>query len=288
MSGETPDEKKDYESNVILSEKNDEIAPKGVIKNHPLLAENFQTWQNGESLLRTVTMKNEPFFVAKDVATFLGYEKTTDMTKYLDADEIQSATIPTSGGPQESLIISESGLYHAVFMSKKDTAKRFRKWVTSEVLPQIRRTGGYSPQNLDAELESERKLAEIARVKAGRLLIERTGDLLDQKLISRQTVESLITASGENPPSAFTDEDMRVKTFVFEKCRVVDFGFTLISELYKSYEEWCAGTPHLSRNTFVRRVQKVMGKLVDYKMKKINGYPEAVMTGLELKQEGED
>lgn len=288
MSGETPDEKKDYESNVILSEKNDEIAPKGAINPTPPLAENFQTWQSGEILLRTVTMKNEPFFVAKDVATFLGYEKTNDMTKYLDADEIQSATIPTSGGPQKSLVLSESGVYHAIFMSKKDTAKRFRKWVTSEVLPQIRRTGGYSPQNLDAELESERKLAEIARVKAGRLLIERTGDLLDQKLISRQTVESLITASGENPPSAFTDEDMRVKTFVFEKCRVVDFGFTLISELYKSYEEWCAGTPHLSRNTFVRRVQKVMGKLVDYKMKKINGYPEAVMTGLELKQEGED
>lgn len=288
MSGETPDEKKDYETGVILSEKNEKIAPKGVIKNHPLLVENFQTWQNGETLLRTATVKNEPFFVAKDVATFLGYEKTTDMTKYLDADEIQSATIPTSGGPQESLIISESGLYHAVFMSKKDTAKRFRKWVTSEVLPQIRRTGGYSAQNLDAQLESEKKLAEIARVKASRLLIERTGDLLDQKLISRQTVQSLISATGENAPAAFTDEDMRVKTFVFEKCRVVDFGFILISELYKSYEEWCAGTPHLSRNTFVRRVQKVMGKLVDYKMKKINGYPEAVMTGLELKEEGED
>ena len=89
------------------------------------------------------------------------------------------------------------------------------------------------------------------------------------------------TPPGENSAAAFSDEDMRIKNFIFEICKVVDFGFVPVSDLYERYETWCAGNC-LSRNTFVRRVQKIMGKFVDYKQKRVNGELILVFTGIEF------
>jgi prophage antirepressor-like protein len=85
----------------------------------------------------------EPWFVAADVASALGYLTAKDMTRFLDDDEKDGQIMPTPGGPQEMTIISESGLYHAVLKSRKPEAKRFKRWVTGDVLPTIRKTGSY-------------------------------------------------------------------------------------------------------------------------------------------------
>lgn len=102
----------------------------------------FKNEQFGE--IRTVVIDNEPWFVGKDVATALGYKDTSDALKrHVDEDDKLTRCFTDSGQEREMYIISESGLYSLVLSSKLESAKQFKKWVTSEVLPTIRKTGGY-------------------------------------------------------------------------------------------------------------------------------------------------
>lgn len=96
-----------------------------------------------EQSIRIILIDNEPWFVAVDVANALNFRDAPNMTRMLDDDEKGTHIVRTLGGNQELTIISESGLYHAVLKSRKPEAKVFRKWVTSEVLPSIRKTGCY-------------------------------------------------------------------------------------------------------------------------------------------------
>lgn len=258
-----------------------EISTKGMNNNHTLLTKSVQTWAFGDTLVRTIQIESEPYFVGKDVATALEYKLTTDLTKNLDPDEITTCTIPTSGGNQEMLVINEPGLYHAIFMSRKEAAKEFRRWVTNEVLPAIRKTGTYTV-TLEAELEQEKKRLEIAQFRANRYILEHLEELGEKKLLTRSAIQKVVgNATGDNSAAAFSDEDVRVKNFIFEICKVVEIGFVPVAELYERYENWTNGNC-LSRNTFVRRVQKVMGKFVDYKQKRVNGELILVFTGLEF------
>lgn len=95
------------------------------------------------SSIRTLGDAISPLFVAADVAAILGYGSTKDATRILDDDEKQTVSIDTNGGKQSMTAVTESGLYAMIFKSKRPEAKRFRKWVTSEVLPAIRKTGHY-------------------------------------------------------------------------------------------------------------------------------------------------
>ena len=85
----------------------------------------------------------EPWFVAKDVSGILGYRDAANLARRLDEDEKDTQKTSTPSGKQEMTIINESGLYNAVLGSTKPNAREFRKWVTGEVLPSIRKTGGY-------------------------------------------------------------------------------------------------------------------------------------------------
>jgi prophage antirepressor-like protein len=95
--------------------------------------------------VRVVTdTQGEPWFVAADVAQSLEYRMASDMTRSLDDDEKGTQIVRTPSGDQEMLVINESGLYSAILKSRKPEAKRFKRWVTSEVLPAIRKTGAYA------------------------------------------------------------------------------------------------------------------------------------------------
>lgn len=91
-----------------------------------------------------INYDSEPWFVGKDVATALGYEKPTDAArKHVDPEDRGISKMETPSGLQTMTIINESGLYSLILSSKLPTAKEFKHWVTSEVLPSIRKTGGY-------------------------------------------------------------------------------------------------------------------------------------------------
>lgn len=95
---------------------------------------------------RAITIDGEPWFVAKDVCEALGLSDTSGPVSRLDNDERGTAIIGTPSGDQQMLTINESGLYSLILTSSKPAAKRLKKWVTSEVLPSIRKTGSYQLQ----------------------------------------------------------------------------------------------------------------------------------------------
>lgn len=107
--------------------------------------------------MRTVTINNEPWFVGKDVATALGYAKARNaiLSHVLEEDKKDAPIQGTPGGTQTMTIINESGLYALIFGSKLESAKKFKHWVTSEVLPSLRKTGSYKIQK---ELDVDERL----------------------------------------------------------------------------------------------------------------------------------
>lgn len=160
--------------------------------------------------VRTVERDGEPWFVLKDVCEVLGISKYRDTASRLDEDERGSVRVDTLGGPQETTVINESGLYNVILRSDKPEAKPFRRWVTSEVLPSIRRTGGYiqgqetlSPAELMAKAlmvaqktlsEREARISELT-VENQRLLprAEYFDQLVDRNLLTnfRDTAKQL-------------------------------------------------------------------------------------------------
>lgn len=107
---------------------------------------NIQIFENSEfGKVRTLEIDNEPWFVGKDVAEILGYSQpSVAIFKRVDSDDKGVSKMETPGGEQSVVIINESGLYSLILSSKIPTAKRFKRWITSEVLPTIRKTGSYS------------------------------------------------------------------------------------------------------------------------------------------------
>lgn len=108
----------------------------------------MQIFQNPEfGTVRTVELNGEPWLVGKDVAEALGYSNTRKaLADHVEAEDKGVTKCDTLGGTQELTIINESGLYSLVLSSKLPTAKKFRKWVTGEVLPSIRKHGAYMTQ----------------------------------------------------------------------------------------------------------------------------------------------
>ncbi|MCP4155667.1 MAG: hypothetical protein GY757_48530, partial [bacterium] len=143
--------------------------------------------------VRTLTIDGNPWFVAKDVCNVITNARDT-LAKSLDDDEKGVENIYTPGGPQQIAVISESGLYTLILRSNKPAAKPFRRWVTSEVLPAIRKTGSYQqpgagtsrkPESLTPVAREFRAALRLARgmglrgrqavQAAGRLACDQTG-----------------------------------------------------------------------------------------------------------------
>lgn len=110
----------------------------------------IMTFSNSEfGEIRTVTIDGEPWFVGKDVCKSLGYSDVKSGTrKNVDEDDKRVCPVGTPSGTQQTTVINESGLYSLIFGSKLENAKKFKKWVTSEVLPTIRKTGQYGQAQL--------------------------------------------------------------------------------------------------------------------------------------------
>lgn len=134
---------------------------------------NIQIFKYENNDVRTVEMNGEPWFVGNDVAAALGYGKGKSLanavTNHVDSEDKGVTELMTPGGKQNVTIINESGLYSLILSSKLPTAKQFKRWVTSEVLPSIRKNGGYiagqeqlSPEELMAKalLVANKTLAE--------------------------------------------------------------------------------------------------------------------------------
>lgn len=122
--------------------------------------------------VRTTEIDGEIWFVAKDVADILGFEDATHAIRGLDDDEKGLQKVETPGGVQDMTVISEPGLYTMLMRSNKPEAKPFRRWVTHDVLPSIRKTGSYSVPRSCAKPEKKSRVS-IGWVKAVERIIDR-------------------------------------------------------------------------------------------------------------------
>lgn len=134
--------------------------------------------------VRTVEVNGEPYFVGKDVAIILGYAKPQNaIATHVDEDDALKQGILTTQGIQEMVVINESGLYSLILGSKLPNAKKFKRWVTSEVLPSIRKHGMYATDELLAnpdfaikvfqELKAEREKRSLLEVKVSELTVDK-------------------------------------------------------------------------------------------------------------------
>lgn len=172
--------------------------------------------------IRTVVIDGEPWFVGKDVAAALGYEKERNaLQKHVDADDALKRGVLTNGGMQEMTVINESGLYSLIFGSKLDSAKKFKKWVTSEVLPSIRKTGSYGvphtiPEQIQLLAQGNVELnkrvdgiqAEVENIKSDLPILPLEAYEIE-KTVRRKGVEVL----GGKKSQAYNDRGLRQKLY---------------------------------------------------------------------------
>ncbi|EOH1653538.1 phage antirepressor [Enterococcus hirae] len=132
--------------------------------------------------VRTILVNDEPYFVGKDIAEVLGYTNTAKAIRdHVDEEDKLGERIVLSGQIREVIIINESGLYSLILKSKLSNAKKFKRWVTSEVLPSIRKHGGYlTPEKVEEALLNPDTIIQLAT----KLKEERTGRLIAEQKIA--------------------------------------------------------------------------------------------------------
>lgn len=122
--------------------------------------------------VRIVMVKDEPLFVAKDVCDVLGISNSRDAMNRLDEDEKAMSVLPTQFGKKFMNMVNESGLYNLIFQSRKPEARAFRKWVTQEVLPNIRKYGFYMTPEKAMDVSTEKKLRKQMLAEMEKYLID--------------------------------------------------------------------------------------------------------------------
>lgn len=159
----------------------------------------IQTFHYLSNEVRTIKQDGEPWFVLKDVCQILGLGTPAKVAERLDPDEKGVNQIHTPGGKQEMTCINESGLYNVILRSDKPEAKPFRKWVTSEVLPAIRRHGAYmTPETIEKALTDPDTIIQLATTlkeeRAARLALEAQAEADKPKVLFADAVATSKTS----------------------------------------------------------------------------------------------
>lgn len=202
----------------------------------------LQIFKNTEfGQIRTTTINDEPWFVGKDIAVALGYSNPRKaMIDHVYPEDKGVTKCDTLGGSQEMTVINESGLYSLIMSSKLPTAKKFKHWVTSEVLPAIRKHGGYlTPEKVEEALLTPDFLIKLAT----ELKVER-----EARKHAELEAASAKQVIGELKPKAdYTDRILSSKGTVTTTAIAKDYGMSatgfnkLLHELhviYKIEKQW--------------------------------------------------
>lgn len=177
--------------------------------------------------IRTIMIENEPWFVAKDVAVVLGYKNGRDaLAKHVDNEDRGVAKCDTLGGTQDLTTINESGVYALVFGSKLDSAKRFKHWITHDVIPTIRKTGGYVA-NDDLFINTYLPTADDATKLMFRTTLATVRQLNEEKQQLQQTVSVQAQQISEMQPKVtYYDIVLNCKDLVAISVIAKDYGWS--------------------------------------------------------------
>lgn len=187
--------------------------------------------------IRTVTINSEPYFVGKDVAEALGYKEPTKAAREkVDIEDRGVSKIDTLSGKQTMTVINESGLYSLILSSKLPSAKKFKRWVTNEVLPSIRKHGMYAVDELLNNPDFMIKTFEALKEEREK-----------NKGLSKEVVEQQRVISELQPKVTYLDKILNSKSLVLTTQIAKDYGMSarrfnrLLHELgiqYKVGDQW--------------------------------------------------
>lgn len=156
--------------------------------------QDLQVFNFEELPVRTLTVDEEPHFIGSDVAKILGYTNPQKAIRdHVDFEDKLTEQIVLSGQRRNTIIINESGLYSLIFSSKLESAKRFKRWVTSEVLPQLRRTGTYSANPTIQELANNPELVKMLVEQIARLNDSTTNQSEDLAYLKQAVTGEYVT-----------------------------------------------------------------------------------------------
>lgn len=209
----------------------------------------LQIFENAElGSIRTLEVEGKPYFVGKDVAEVLGYSNTRDaLLKHIDSEDKADVAIHDGRQNRNQTIINESGLYSLILSSKLPTAKKFKRWVTSEVLPAIRKTGGYVADDekfIGAYLPNADEATRMmfkANLEAIKSLNNKVGLLEVENAQQKQIIGEL------KPRADYTDKILNCKGLVTITQIAKDYGMSgkkmniLLHDLgvqYKQSGQW--------------------------------------------------
>lgn len=210
----------------------------------------YATEEFGE--LRTMMIDGEPWFVASDIAKALEYASAKDFVRGLEADERGRRIVPTPSGDQEMTVISEAGLYASLMRARTSRVAPFRRWVTHEVLPSIRKRGGYlTPEATEAALSDPDFIIRLAtslkeeRARVAALEAAREADapatalgrsvMVAEGAVSVSEAAKLITQAGVQMGRNRLYDWLRAHDWVFRRTTepkqwAVDRGLLALSE----------------------------------------------------------
>ncbi|WP_418515066.1 phage antirepressor KilAC domain-containing protein [Erysipelothrix rhusiopathiae] len=177
----------------------------------------LQVYKNAEfGSVRTTTIAGQPYFVGKDVASILGYTNTRKaLIDHVDEEDKGVTKCDTLGGKQDLIIINESGLYSLILSSKMPNAKKFKRWVTSEVLPAIRKHGLYATDDLIAN--PDLAIAAFTALKEER---EKNKELMAAVAIGQQQIAEM------KPKATYYDVVLKCRDAVNISVIAKDYGWS--------------------------------------------------------------
>lgn len=190
-----------------------------------------RTFENKQfGTVRIITVSGEPYFVGVDIATALGYSNTRDaIAKHIDDEDKATVAIHDGRQKRNIIAINESGLYSLILSSKLPSAKAFKHWVTSEVLPEIRKTGGYNKSEyvIDNNELMARALVEAQRTIADLQPKALYADIMQQSRLTISDFAEILKRNGVNTGS------IRFRTFLRQNGYLVAAG-----ERYNTPTDW--------------------------------------------------
>lgn len=222
----------------------------------------FQNNRFGE--IRTTVINNEPYFIGKEVATILGYKDAPKALKsHVDQEDKLVGDLPTTFGVKQAYFINESGLYSLILRSQLPQAREFKRWVTSEVLPAIRKQGGYMATSTDMTDEEIMAKAILVANDAIKRRDEHIRQMQEEQEKSDQTIKNqqqqILTMATEiqdmQPKVNYYDMILNNKSTVLTTQIALDYGLTakaLNQKLYdlriqhKVNDQWILYSPYLT------------------------------------------
>ena len=202
--------------------------------------EKIQAFSFEEEEVRTLSINNEPYFVGKDITEILGYSNSRKaLIDHVDEEDKGVTKCDTLGGKQDLTVINESGLYSLILKSKLPTAKKFKRWVTFEVLPTIRKHGMYATENTIEQMLNDPDTA----IK----LLETIKEERTQRLIAEQRINEL------QPKADYYDSILKNKSLMTISVIAKNYGMSanamnnLLHQLgvqYRQSKTWLLYSKH--------------------------------------------